>query len=280
MLYAELRNYLTVSTDQATVDNYDDAIDVFNDFDIPEYMDIFDRIYGEAAHLSDVEVIDGFNNTLDTMLTTIITQHGIVLNESPIISDKIKLCVGLFRLTNYEEQQTLLLILESNQTSQETFGELMELVSDYKTEHVLSMVESVSDFFIENFKNLVLTPAQEKLIPAELSVLQVADFTNFKEKVTNRPLWSDKYFSHVEAIGLPFSIYLQVYLIEQRDYFTETNLTGVAEELIAMACLSEETSSKAHELVREWSDRIFSDLNLITKLDIQVNKLLMEFHRA
>ncbi len=105
-------------------------------------------------------------------------------------------------------------------------------------------------------------------------------FIKFKEKVTNRPLWSDKYFKHVEAIGLPFALYLQVYLIEQRDHFIESNLSGVAEELIAIACLSEETSSKTVDLVREWSEHIYSDLNLLTKLDIQVSKILMEFHRA
>ncbi len=280
MLYAELRNYLTLSTDQATVDLYDDAIDVLNDFDIPDYMDLFDRIYGEAAHLSDVEVVDGFNNTLDTILTTIISQHGIELNTNPIISDKIKLCSGLFRLNTYEDKQTLLLILEAEQTPQETFCELMELASDYKTEHVLSMLESVSEFFVDNFKAIIVTPEQNKLIPAELSTLQVADFIKFKENITNRPLWSDKYFKHVEAIGLPFAIYFQVYLIEQRDHFTENNLAGVAEELIAIACLSEETSSKSLDLVREWAEHIYSDLNLLTKLDIQVSKLLTEFHRA
>ena len=280
MLYAELRNYLMLSTDQDTVDLFDNAIDVFNDFDIPDYMDIFDRVYGEATGLSDVEMVDGFNNTLDTILTTIITQHGIELNTSPIISDKIKICSGLYRLSTYEEKQTLLLVLDSGQSDQEIFGELMELVSDYKTEHVLSMIDSVSEFFISNFKELILTPEQNKLVSVEHSALQVADFLKFKENVTNRVLWTDKYFKHVEAIGLPFAIYLQVYLIEQRAFFTESNLTGVAEELIAMACLSEETSSKTLELVRKWASYVYSDLNLTTKLDIQINKLLMEFHRA
>ena len=280
MLYAELRNYLMLSTDQATVDNYDDAIQILNDFEVPDYMDLFDRIYGEAAHLSDVEVIDGFNNTLDTILTTIIAQHGILLNESCIISDKLKISSGLFRLNNYQDTGTLLLILETEQSPQEIFSELMELVSDYKTEHVLSMLESVSDFFIDNFKEIIITPEKNKLIPAELAALQVSDFLKFKAKITNRVLWCDKYFNHVEAIGLPFTIYLQVYLIEQRDFFTESNLAGVAEELIAIACLSEETSNKTTELVRAYAERIYSDLNLLTKLDIQVTKLLMEFHRA
>ena len=280
MHYAELRNYLTLSTDQDTVDIFDDAIDVIERYDIPDYMDLFDQVYGEASYLSDVEVVDGFKNTLSGILSTIISQHGIELKDDVLISEKIAISLGLYRLNDYEDRSSMLLILETEQSPQETLSELLSLVSEYAIEKILSLLESVSPFVISNLRNIIVTPETNKLEPVEETRQQIEDYSKFKNKFGQPILWSDKYFSHVEAIGLPYSVYMNIYVNEKQESFTELQLPLIAKDIVSIACLSEETVSKAKEIVQEYSDRIYSDLNLITKLDMAVTKTLMEFHRA
>lgn len=280
MHYAELRNYLTLSTDQDTVDIFDDAIDVIERYDIPDYMDLFDQVYGEASYLSDVEVVDGFKNTLSSILSTIISQHGIELKDDVLISEKIAISLGLYRLNDYEDRSSMLLILETEQSPQETLSELLSLVSEYAIEKILSLLESVSPFFISNLRSIIVTPETNKLEPVEETRQQIEDYSKFKNKFGQPILWSDKYFSHVEAIGLPYSVYMNIYVNEKQESFTELQLPLIAKDIVSIACLSEETVSKAKEIVQEYSDRIYSDLNLITKLDMAVTKTLMEFHRA
>ena len=280
MHYAELRNYLTLSTDQDTVDIFDDAIDVIERYDIPDYMDLFDQVYGEASYLSDVEVVDGFKNTLSSILSTIISQHGIELKDDVLISEKIAISLGLYRLNDYEDRSSMLLILETEQSPQETLSELLSLVSEYAIEKILSLLESVSPFVISNLRNIIVTPETNKLEPVEETRQQIEDYSKFKNKFGQHILWSDKYFSHVEAIGLPYSVYMNIYVNEKQESFTELQLPLIAKDIVSIACLSEETVSKAKEIVQEYSDRIYSDLNLITKLDMAVTKTLMEFHRA
>ena len=280
MHYAELRNYLTLSTDQDTVDIFDDAIDVIERYDIPDYMDLFDQVYGEASYLSDVEVVDGFKNTLSSILSTIISQHGIELKDDVLISEKIAISLGLYRLNDYEDRSSMLLILETEQSPQETLSELLSLVSEYAIEKILSLLESVSPFVISNLRNIIVTPETNKLEPVEETRQQIEDYSKFKNKFGQPILWSDKYFSHVEAIGLPYSVYMNIYVNEKQESFTELQLPLIAKDIVSIACLSEETVSKAKEIVQEYSDRIYSDLNLITKLDMAVTKTLMEFHRA
>lgn len=284
MHYEEMRNYLSLSTDPNTVDNFDRGVEILNDYGVPDYMDLFDTVYGEAAHLSDTEMVDGFKNTLDTAMLSILSRHGVEVNTDLLISTKLDLCKGLFLLSQYEDKETLLLILEIEQTPQETFAELMELVTPYKADTLLSFIESIEESFISNFKTIIVEPKRDELVGIENAEQQVKDYSKFKEYVANRPLWSDKYFKHAEAIGLPFQVYLTVYLMEHPAHLTSESTSNlfkdVAQELYAIACLSEETSNKAIETIRKNIDRFYLDMNTSTKLDIAINQVHLEYSRG
>ena len=137
---------------------------------------------------------------------------------------------------------------------------------------------------IGKLKELIVAPEKQRIVPPEEVSKQIADYTKYREFNHNSPLRTDRWFENIEAIGMPYLIYLNIYLSEYEKYLgqdiSEDGIKIVAKDLIAMACLSEESFDAAVATIRKYSDHIFSDINLATKLDIAINQIALEFSNA
>lgn len=285
MIYDELRNYLSISTDLDTVEMFDKAIEIFEKFEIPDYMDIFQNVVGDNTDVGDLEVIDNLKLMLSKLLDRILVMHGVVLNSECTYTHKLAYAEGMYRICNYEDRSTILLILENVQSTQESFAELMQLVTPYCADVTLSFLESVEDTLISSMKRIYVDPEVNKIQFAEDVEKQTTAYLKIKEKLfSNSPCWADKYFNYQEAIALPFITYLSIYIKEKTQYLTndisDTGMKILAMDLLSIAALSEESISNSILTIRKYSDKIYTDINLITKLDLMINKLLMEYHNA
>lgn len=284
MYYPELRNYLTLTTDTDMVDRFDKAVEIFDLHGIEDYMDVYDDVVGNTSHLGDQEVIDGLVNCLNSQLTALLLACGVVANEDTPTSMMLDLSKGLALLPDYEDRGAVGLVLSMDHSPQETFAELMQLVTTVHSDVCLSYIESVSESFIGNLKDMLEVETADHIAIASDTAKQVTDYLKLKSLFQNTPMWTDQFLHHNEAIGLPYVTYLRLYLEERNDYLalvnTEAAYRTVAAELIAMACLSIETADKAQATVKEHMDEVYSDINMVTKLDLAVTAVLGSYYHA
>ena len=290
MIYEELRNYLMQAAGHETVEIFDNGIQVLEQFEIPEYMNIFDQVFGIASMYSDVEAVDGFTNVLNTFMETLLTEFGIKVNDATLLSNKILICDGIYRLGLFEDKPTMLLILEIEQTPEETFAELLETVTTLKTDNILPMLETVDISVISNLKRIIIEPQRERLQLVEENKKQAKDYQDFKNKFNISLLWADKFFKIPESIGIKFEVYLNVFLIQETEslnltsennvkHILDLKIKQVADDFIGMACLSEETVNQLPTLSKEYVEFIFSDLNLVSGLQIAINDRMVALFR-
>lgn len=285
MIYDELKNYLTLTASIETVKLVDDAVQILDEFGVEEYMDIYSFNFGENTAFGDECIVDNIVAVTDTILTTLLERHSIQLSEIALISDKIYILRGLLRMQNWEDKDTLQLVMDSGETPSEILAELIAVVNSGSVDHVLSLIETFNESLLDRFKEEFLATHHDLLIdPSEIEQ-QVADYKKVKKATDNLPSKLDRMLDHPGSIGLPFKLYLRVFLlVEYKQYlneaFTDISARVLAHELILIAALSEEGLSAAVKSVRDNMNEITVDLNIATKIDIAVTQLLLEVNRA
>lgn len=285
MLYSELRNYLVQATSVETVDLFDRGIEILEKFEIEELMDAYEFALGEATSLGEVAVIDALHLTFTTQLDDLLVEHGVYLKEDTLTQIRITLLEGLWRLTQHDEPEHLLGILDAAQSPDEAFCELMAFVTTESEDNILSFLERADLSLISALRSLVLKQSETIEIAKDIAK-QIKDYAIFKSAVSQQVSYSDRFFKSPASIGLPYLVYVNAYVadlhLETADTKTNTQqvVLSAARDLLGLCVLSEETSDSALAVIREHLELIYTDINLVTKLDIALLSLITEFNNV
>lgn len=288
MLYEELRNYLVQATDPGTVEHFDNCVELFDDFNVEGYMDTFDALIGEYSSQGETALIDVIKQQMRESLNSLLLSHGVILNDDAMDSEIYEICRGIYKIQYSKEKAAIALVLESNQSAQECFAELMVLATPFSMIKTLSLIQWIDDGFIDTAKRFFLELLETTIVPEETVHQQFLDYDHYK-KLNNVPLWTDRFFQNAGVVGLPFMVYLNSYLTQHsemlssiehdRSLRTGDRIKVVAMDFVAMACLSEELVGSAKNLAEEYSDKVFTDPTLATPFVMEVTQLMLEFHR-
>lgn len=284
MIYSELKNYLTQVTSTEKVALMDRVIEVLDIFADDEYMNIFDSNIGENEGLGNDAVVDNVFDVAKLLLESLLQSRGIVLVEDATLSDKIDMLVGISRLLNWEDKDTLLMIVENDGSPVEKFSELIAVVNNSSIDHVLSKIEDFNDDLVRRFKEDYLDAKQNELVAPDENFQNIEDYKKIKRAFGDAPNWADHILRSPGSIGVPFSLYLRMYLLENARYFTSelspTLIKVLAVDLLYLCALSEEGLAHASKTIRAHMSEIMTDINNATKLDIAISQLVVEVNRA
>lgn len=284
MIYSEIKNYLTQVTSIERVQLMDRVNELLEIFADDEYLNIFNTCIGEASAFGDEAVIDALFEVAESLITALLRRRGIVLNETATLSDKVDILSAVNRLLSWEDKTSLLVIVENDAAPVERFSELVALVNGTSIDHVLSLISEFEDALIERFKDDYLLITSMELIPPEDTDRQMADYKKVKALFGNAPTWADQITRLPASIGMPFSLYLRMYLLERAQYFagemSDSIMKVLAIELIHICALSEEGLAKSLQTVRAHMSEIMTDINNSTKLDVVFTQLMVEVNRA
>jgi hypothetical protein len=273
MIYAELQNYLQRSSPD-TVQVFDDAVVVFEKYEVPEYMGVFETTLEKAAEQGDQAVVDALLVTLTSILDYLLKLQGIVLSDEVLISERVAYTDAMFELAYYEDRTAMTAVLDSDLPVTEKFAELMAFMTPYSAEETLGRIEEIGEDFISNFKEVVQGMETGDMGHAETVSVQIKAYTGFKQFCKQQPLYADKYFSHLAAIGLEFADYLKWYQNDHND-LSVTPVEQIAKDLIGLACLSSDGCSIPLITIRNSLSGVFSDLTEVGKLDVAVTKVIL-----
>lgn len=289
MIYEELSNYLAQVTSPETVAYFDSCVELFDNFNVEGYMDTLDMVFGDASQISDTNVVDQLKVATRQLLNELLQDHGVILIEDALDSERLELARGLYLIQITQQNQDILMILESEHSAGECFAELMQLVTPIHFTHTLSLIESIDNAFIDKAKTFFGELSEMTIVPVEHTHQQFLDYDKYK-KMVGIELWTDQFFNHVDVVGMPYVVYLRSYINHHTDLLTfeegvrdigpNAKIQAIAKDAVAMACLSEETVAKAKVVIEEHVDDLFTEPQHATQFVMQVTQLLLEFNRG
>lgn len=280
MIYSELKNYLTKVSSVETVQFFDDAIDVLDKYEVPNYMDIFENVISDDTNSDDKTILDKLLVNLRTILTYLLTMQGVQLNENVTASQVNEITDGLFMLAHYEDQASISSILDSDESTVEKVCELLTLVTPYQSDALMGMIDSAEDRFTEDFKERLVYKEEEMKEDVQLVGKQIKAYIAFKNHLSNAALYSDKLFQYVGSIGLLFEDYLRLYQLDHDKTLGTMTPEVIAKDLVALSCLSSDGCGNSLITIRKHLSTLFSDISTSTKVDIEVSKLTVEVAHA
>jgi hypothetical protein len=280
MIYPELKNYLTQVASPETVKIFDDAIEVLEKYEVPEYMDVFENIVGDESDKDDVAIVDSLLVNLRSILDYLLQMQGVVLNEIALPSQVNAVAEALIDLIGYEDQQALNDCLDSDETTLEKVCVALTLLIPCSAEELMAIVESVDDNFIEVFKQRQISFAGAADPEKAEVVSQIEAYALFKKYCRSTPVWSDKFFENIGSVGLRFEDYVRMYQLENAAELGTWGTEKIAKDLIGLAYLSLDACDAPLIFIRKHLSDLFSDINVATQIDIVVSKITLEINHA
>lgn len=284
MIYEELKNYLVQITDAAVVEVFDNAVKVFDQMYVEDYLDVYENAIGDYSDEGDTGVLDAMTNRTYEMIDSLLLQHGVVLNSSAVLSERIAVMQALCHVNEYEDSSAVLLVLEGDGSAQEVLANVIGLVSSLNIDNLLSWIDSVDDALITRLNELFIQPVLEQLVDTEVINARQQEYGKYKIVFSESLHWADTFIRHTESIGLPFDSYAKLYMANQLKADIQADeaasMKQIAINLIGIGCVSKEGTRGVQQNARPYLEQIYPEMAQLTRLDMKLASLLLEFNRA
>ncbi len=278
MIYPELQNYLTQISSNETVDLFDRSIIIFDKYNVPDYMNIFDSTINSNSSSGADVILDYLQNDLNLLLNHLLVIQGVTLNDTATVSQTIDIVDALFEIPFYSDKSTLEKIIESDESDAVKFCQLMNLITTFSVEEVLSILDDVNENFIDNFKNQIKA-VESDLVDTVKIKKHAAAYMRYRELIlNNKPSYCDKFFTEAASIGLPYEDYVKQYLLDKKDFLDENDSTfinQISQDLVGLTALSCDGIDNPLPIIRKYLSEIFQDISATTKIDIAVSKIVL-----
>ena len=280
MIYDELRNFLVQSSSPETVEFFDEAIELFDNYDVQDYLDIFESSLLNDTNLTDAEIVDNVKADALSILRYLLTMQGIEVVDEVLPSELSKMAGGLFLLRYYEDQDAINAIIDSEQTSEEALSELLTLTTPLEIERTLSLLDSVQEGFFDGLKERLRDIAKNVEEEVKDVQVQIKKYIAYRKHLGNAAQYGDKFFASLGSIGLPFLTYLGFLQKDNLNQSSGFDVAQMAKDMVGLTLLSEDGHDQSLLIIRKHLSSVVGDVATATKVDIAVSKLLVEFSHA
>lgn len=279
----ELFTYLSHATDDTDMVLTRASFDVFDKYNLPDYMDMYDMMVGESEDKSNEDFIVGFRALTVSTLKGLLRIQGITVSDEALWNQVIDLCNAVFDLPYFEDKESILAITTLSLNANETLAEMLKVSASLSIEETLTVLETVEDSVIERLIELLNGDGtvQEEMSEERVKVIDqcVKVYSQYKNYLDQKPCYADIYTVNPDAIGHPFDIYLKLYLQHVVAKMNPVDTGVVASDLVALACLSLEGYSNPMQVAKDAVEQITPDINLTTQLSVRIGEICGEAFR-
>jgi hypothetical protein len=210
-------------------------------------------------------------------------QHGILgtfgveVDAELTIADLTMFIRAILDIEDYEDSEALVRITMGELRPDESFAEIVALMSHHNADELLYKIERVDASLIRRIQD-VASATDDELVTDE-ERLQRSKYVHmlrrFCHYINSRQLTVVDMIRDGIAVGYPFSVYAD----QIGRAFEGIVPEHVAKEMIAMALVSSDGINNPTSTIKAHLENYVADLNTITKIDIEVKRLLQGFSR-
>ena len=279
----ELENFITQVRKDNTIDLIQDAVKVFEKYNLATYLDNYAAVLFDNDLKTDEENVKSIVAQTDLLLNYLLEQQGIFTNEEIPLYQLIELCNAVFDITDYEDKTQLFRLIETYDSPSELLAELVALVSNLKPELVLSFNLTVSENLPHTLKAILSEPVDtEGLVDSQTLTEIKKRYLAFKNMI-GKAIYSDNYLSEATSIGLPFSVYLSLYQQDSTklsEEFIDPIPNLIALDLVGMALLSNDGYNNPLMTIKGQINSLYAEIEKTTKLIISVSNIVQQYSKA
>lgn len=260
-------------------DSIKNSFSILEELGVEDYTERFITLMMMEGDIESAQLVDSFKNTINSLINDLLIQHGVELMDSVTLDFKNKVLEGLVFLPDYEDKEGIFRILETDQDEIEKFTELLTQITPIPFMELFTSIESINPDIFTKLNN-VLKVSNVKISNEDLT----KQFND--NKIIDKLKLIKSFIQYDNAIGFTLvnngtvlgSIFTQYtdYAVKQFELLSPEN---VAKEVFVLLTLADEGLDKPLITFRKFSQNLFTDLDRITKVDIQLNKLIMAFDK-
>lgn len=295
MIYAELKNLITLTRNDNTADIFDSAVQLFDAMGEDNYMQIFEATIGASSNLSEDDLILELIEDLQVIVGSIFSMQGIKLVDEVLLSDKIKIAKGLLDIFDYSDRQALSRIIETDLNPEEKLSEILPLVCNVQTEEVFSLIADVNPMVIERLKMLIQPqPDLSDEDPYGAAIQQIiAAYGQFKENVLeSKPFYTDRFIINTDTIGLDYQTYLD-HILKCKEFQDSLSAMEVAPKtgdsavfntvshyLLGISILSIDGHDNYINTIKNHLTDITNNVSCLTRLEAAISDNIIKLSRT
>ena len=205
-------------------------------------------------------------------------QHEVRLVEGVSLAVTTNLLQGILSLQEYEDMGRLYQITTADQDATETFAQAMELVTPYNADNLSISLESVGGSLIRRMREMAGT-REEELVTDEERIERagyVSKINQFCHYTRSRHYRMVTLLQSGWSVGYPYTTYADNVGREFEGILPEQ----IAKEMILMALASNDGTKNPRAVIKPNLERYIASMNVITKVDIEVTRLLQGFEHG
>lgn len=257
------------SPEEATT--YEKSFELFSKFNLENYILPFNEIYMLVDDFDLSYIHQQFHDQLNETLHGVLNEHGIFVNEETSFSLMNEILEGILNIESYNDYETILSILATENTDEEKFADIFALVTTEDSDSILLSLERVNPGLFRVITKMVEERKQmtEVVSNNEASIIKakaewVKRLYNLSGPEVKGCFESVLYPKLVD--GLRFNMSFQFYCDMLWDEISQKTDVGIARELVGMAIISNDKSEKVLETIQEYIGKYFYDLDQIGRI--------------
>jgi len=275
---AGLELYIKEGFHSSKADLLFESFEIFEEANIEGHENDFIGLLMEESNIDKSNLAPMFQDMAIDLLFSILMDYGIKLKEDTPHSFLNSVCKGLDSIQYYIDADGITMIVESDLDIEEKFADILSAVIDLDKDLLFVYLEEVNvsliDKIEELFNNRIMVPTIDIETQASLFKIKtkIKDFLRF---LGNDDLIGVKLLNAGVLVGAPFEQYMR-YFEHKLDEMVNDQ---AAKELMILLYMSLDGSQALSIVYQKYSSVLFHDLDKISKVFSQMNKLTLEFDR-
>lgn len=278
---AVVRNYIALVKRDHSVQWFDDAIKVFENYAYSDHLQVYDEAINSFPHSTDESRAGYILDQTKEMLIGILQQQGITVKHDIYLTDVTELAAGVRALQDYQPEEDFIQILCIDQSAKESLMACLCHTTKYHVFKLQELIDTVDTSTIDALKAILREKQVVNLhmfTPEHAAVWRRwREFSQLSEED-----WISQFCQFSEVMGLPFQSYLTLYKAQCSDRLqleSQEQVDLVAKDMLSMAYLSGDSYTTPLVPLKATVQKLHLDMKQQLALDMRITNLSVEFNQ-
>lgn len=274
----EIKIFISMFFNEEMQELFTNAFEIFENMDIEDYQDKYNNLIMMADNVDTTTITAKFREAVESDLTSILKQFGIVVTEDTPLEDLCTIIISLDILENYLDSAAIISYSELPGNAEEKFCEFLSLVTVKEATYYLPFIENVDSNLLERIRELHSEKAnQSKVDETDEEIL--AKIVNRMKALASNPNYSNCLGFNLVRLDIPLGSSFAYYAEMTTKVFDGMDFDKLATELVVLLAMSNDGINLPQQVYQKWSHLRFDDITKITKIDLALAKQLMDLDR-
>lgn len=274
----ELRGFVTSYASPEELALFNEAIDLFEKFELEEYLEQYDILLGNYYDGSEQNAYDAVKATTVAICISIVAQHGIQLVDEVTQRQLNRILDVLIKITDWEDKNTILDICNQDIDVNSKFTLIMDEITGENNDEYMCVFESIDANLFQLIKENITSNEEESFDLDQVEKINA--YAKFRAKIKEPNLWADRYINMPGINQTSFTDLLALLCADIKGEIdtasSDKDYKYIALELITLAAVSIEGLANAKKIIYENQDVLYRDTVRAMKLNAAVDSAFME----